>query len=158
MPWKVKFKCQSCFPVCSLCPVCPVCPVYHLCPVWPICGISLQVVAKCLPKWPIWKVSMVIFVRKSEVVWSRITSNLLWSWRLSDQMRAEWQHGEWVSPICRCRAARAAKMINPRQLYKENRADDLISRYCRTSTKRTKLSVRTDRNETKLDMKLYYII
>ena len=26
--------------------------------------ISLEVVAKCLPKWPAWKVSMVIFVRK----------------------------------------------------------------------------------------------
>ena len=26
--------------------------------------ISLKVVAKCLPKWPAWKVSMVIFVRK----------------------------------------------------------------------------------------------
>ena len=68
-----------------VCPVCPVCPVLPVGPVPPISSLddcreeistspwlvlwhfSPELVAKCFPKWPAWKVVMVVFVRKLEV-------------------------------------------------------------------------------------------
>ena len=74
LPYTVhKLPGNSSLNVRSLCPVYPVCPG---CPGFPVCPDDMM--------------TRRLYTRKSEVVWSHITSNLLvyGSWRLSDQMRA----------------------------------------------------------------------
>ena len=100
--WKVKFKCYSCFFPSLPC----LSSLSYLTCLW---HFSPDVVAKCLPKWPAWKVSLVGFVRKLEVVHKHVGSCLISCLR---KLEVNWKHcpvdhSKWgimndlVSPTCR---------------------------------------------------------
>ena len=85
-PGKSSLNANHVLPVCpvySVYPVFPFCLVcrvhhFHFCPVWPCSWyFSREVVATCFPKWNAWKVSMVVFVRKLEVVHNQVGGCLI---------------------------------------------------------------------------------